>query len=216
MCKIQSILSGIAALVLTHAAHATTYSVIGQIDQVDTTLGAEAVVTFTPANPQFSGSVDIDVNAPSIHGSFQFGDYQHTLTLPSVNTSLTLNIHNTALAFGDGSVTWNPDSLLLTYEGELIASGTPLQLSDCTGPSDACAGELDRGTGLTQFGFELTFTDASLSAGTFIGQGLQDVPNGVDTIYTFSGAISSVPLPAGVWLFMTALSGLGLMRSRQS
>jgi len=77
------------------------------------------------------------------------------------------------------------------------------------------------------YGFELFFDEALTNAGGTVAiqrgfEGLCDDPNCVGYDYewpwreAYAGTISAVPIPAAVWLFGSALAGLGWVKRKQS
>jgi hypothetical protein len=206
---LNAVLAG-SLLVGATAAQAASYDVSGLLTGFSTN-PAVIAASFTPTNPTFTGSWNVDTS--SLVGDSSFAPYTvawSVLGNPAGTTSYTTDIYH--LDTTGATVVYDAGTRTLTVSNGTLTSTD----SQYTCSSDA----LFCGNILPSFDLDLvlTFTDATLKS--FNGSAVAtngDVNGQYSYNWSFSGQAPEVPVPAAVWLFGSGLAGLaGLARSRKA
>lgn len=207
---LNAVLAG-SVLAGATAAHAASYDVSGLLTGFSTD---PAIITasFTPTNPTFTGSWNIDTT--SLVGDASFAPYTVAWSVlgdPVGTTSYTTDIYH--LDTTGATVSYDAGTRTLNITNGTLASTS--SSATCSGDSLFCGDVLPS----FQLNLALTFTDATLQ--TFSGSAIATNDDGAGDQYSytwsFNGQAPAVPVPAAVWLFGSGLAGLaGLARSRKA
>jgi hypothetical protein len=209
MKTLNAVLAG-SLLVGTTVAQAASYDVSGLLTGFSTN-PAVIAASFTPTNPTFTGSWNVDTT--SLVGDASFAPYTVTWSVlgnPQGSTSYTTDIYH--LDTTGANVVYDAGTRTLTVTNGTLASTS----SDytCSGDSLFCGGILPS----FNLDLVLTFTDATLNS--FNGSAVAtngDASGEYSYNWSFAGEAPEVPVPAAVWLFGSGLAGLaGLARSRKA